>query len=452
MIAGRASPDTRLAGAPLTPAGAFVARVGPDGLVKWVRSCDSIAVGLTVDSERAYVGFATTTRGVPGEPPGGPDFDARALTLSAFSLRDGAPIWSTQAPAEGPRPYVWGVDLVLTPGGALVAAIDLAEVSSLGDIPLGVDQTSGDLLVSWWDPADGTLRDAKLLAGHESLINEAITPWGDDRIALLGWTQGPMTWAGAPIDSERVGADASGYVVVLDDGAHAWTRRLHGENEATAFTATPTDAGLVVAAGFDGVADFTRGVVGKPGTKHIAFMGLSDDGMTRWERVAAYDSNQARVRDMVAVGPDEVIASISLDRGNAPGGLDLGGLHHPDGPGTSSLLVRVGPEGAIRTIERWSTLDEGTSQPQHEAQPFAMTLHAGSLAIVGRVIGAVRLGEEELTLPGGSIDPCASSNAPGGVLRARVHIDPCKLSSWYHWGGVLRTIPLNDEHDPKDTR
>jgi hypothetical protein len=260
----------------------FLARLGPDGAVRWARQLggpnDDIADGLAVDGQGNAVvagSFSETLSVGDGtlESQGSDD-----MFVAVFDP-EGRRRWAKR---------LGGVDV----DGAEGVAVDRRGAVAVigvyaGYVDLGgghelVGTSQSDILLVVLEP-DGRVRWAKGWASAGPDEGRAVGfDAAGNLYALVEFSQS-VDFGGGPLDS--VGNRDLGLIKLDPSGRHLWSRRFGSNLDELAVSLAVDPAGSVVITGsFDDVLDFGDGPMKTAGRSDVFIAKFAPDGHVLWSR------------------------------------------------------------------------------------------------------------------------------------------------------------------------
>lgn len=272
------------AGARYTARGSdgFLARLGPDGAVRWARQLgganDDIADALAVDPQ----GNAVVAGSFSEE-----------LTVGDGSLvSEGADdMFVASFDSEGRRRWakrmggvdVDGADGLAVDGRGAIAVIGVyAGYVVLGDDHELIGEGQSDILLIVLDP-DGSVRWVKGWSSSGPDEGRAVGFDAQGNLYALVEFSRSIDFGGGPLDS--VGNRDLGLVKLDPSGKHLWSRRFGSNLDELGVSLAVDPAGSVIITGsFDDSLDFGDGPMRTAGRSDVFIAKFAPDGNTLWSR------------------------------------------------------------------------------------------------------------------------------------------------------------------------
>lgn len=271
-------------GARFTARGAdgFLARLGPDGAVRWARQLggpnDDIADALALDAQgNAVVAGSFSGDLVIGdgklESSGADD-----MFVAAFDA-DGHRRWAKRMGGVD----VDGADgVAIDARGAVAVVGDFAGYVDLGGGHELVGDSQSDILLVVLEP-DGVIRWAKGWASAGADEGRAVGFDAHGNLYVLVEFSRSIDFGGGAIES--VGNRDLAVVKLDPSGRHIWSRRFGSNLDELGVGLAVDPAGSVIITGsFDDKLDFGDGVMKTAGRSDVFITKLAPDGHTLWSR------------------------------------------------------------------------------------------------------------------------------------------------------------------------
>jgi hypothetical protein len=273
-------------GARFTAAGAdgFLARLGPDGAVRWARQLggpnDDIADALVLDPQ--------------GNPVVAGSFSGKLSVGDGFLESDGADDMFVAAfDADGRRRWakrMGGVDvdgadgLAVDARGAVAVVGVFAGYTDLGGGHELVGSGQSDILLVVLEP-DGVVRWAKGWASPGPDEGRAVGFDGQGNLYVLVEFSRSIDFGGGPLES--VGNRDLGLIKLDPTGRHLWSRRFGSNLDELGVSLAVDPAGSAIITGsFDDTLDFGDGMMKTAGRSDVFVAKFAPDGNVLWSRRA----------------------------------------------------------------------------------------------------------------------------------------------------------------------
>ena len=283
-ITGLFRDEVDFGGTKLTARGAdgFVARLGPDGAMRWVRQLgspgDDIADALAVDGQ----GNAIVAGSFSEE-----------MTIGDGALRSSGAddMFVASFDPEGRRRWAKRMGGVAVDGADGVAVSATGAVAVIGSYTGYVDLGGGHELVGTGDTdillvvlePDGVVRWARGWSSPAADEGRAVGFDAAGNLFVLAEFSRAIDFGGGAIES--VGNRDLAVVKLDPAGKHVWSRRFGSNLDELGVGLAVDPAGSVIITGsFDDTLDFGDGVMKTAGRSDVFVAKLAPDGHTLWSR------------------------------------------------------------------------------------------------------------------------------------------------------------------------
>jgi hypothetical protein len=253
-------------GTPLTSAGdsdAFVAKLDPAGTHVWSKRFGD-ASGQQADSVAVDAGGNVV---VSGLFHGTVDFGGTPLTSAGggdvFAVKlaaaDGAHLWSKRFGDAAPQ---YRSRVAVDAGGNVLVAGELAGTIDFGGTPL-VSAGGSDAFLAKLDPAGSHLWSKRFGDGADGQWLDTVAADALGNVVVGGSCVGSVDFGGGPLVAE--GSFDAVVGKLAPDGAHLWSKRFGGPEDAYGHAAVDALGGVWLAGTFAGAIDLGKGSLASAG-------------------------------------------------------------------------------------------------------------------------------------------------------------------------------------------